>query len=122
MGLLRQWESVSALQASLFPHFFLTGLLSYFQSSVSSGSVFSVPGILFPVSPRLRGSAGDRIFSRGGAETRTQSFLFLSCRNYPRETVSDRLRQPGTRDKSCKGRELNRPAFFKGRPGGFWVT
>ncbi|OQY57159.1 MAG: hypothetical protein B6245_17300, partial [Desulfobacteraceae bacterium 4572_88] len=53
--------------------------------SVSSGSVFSVPGILFPVSLRLRGSARDRIFSRRDAEAQRQGrrvLLFLSCRNY----------------------------------------
>ncbi|RLC16205.1 MAG: hypothetical protein DRI57_11600, partial [Deltaproteobacteria bacterium] len=36
--------------------------------------------------------------------------LFLSCRNYLRETVSDRLRQPGIQDKSCKYRKLDSPA------------
>ncbi|RLC15219.1 MAG: hypothetical protein DRI57_13200 [Deltaproteobacteria bacterium] len=39
--------------------------------------------------------------------------LFLSCRNYPLETVSDRLRQPGTRDESCKDIELNSPPLRK---------
>ena len=85
------------------------GPLNSSQNSVSSGSV---PGILFPFSLRLRGSAGDRIFSRRGAETQRQGrrvLLFLSCRNYPRETVSDRLRQPGIRDESCKHRKLNSP-------------
>ncbi|RLC16457.1 MAG: hypothetical protein DRI57_11185, partial [Deltaproteobacteria bacterium] len=33
------------------------------------------------------------------------------CRNYPRETVSDRLRQPGIRDESCKHRKPDSPAW-----------
>ncbi|OQY55232.1 MAG: hypothetical protein B6245_20045 [Desulfobacteraceae bacterium 4572_88] len=37
--------------------------------------------------------------------------LFLSCRNYPRETVSGRLRQPGIRDESCKYRKPDSPAL-----------
>ncbi|OQY51890.1 MAG: hypothetical protein B6245_24105 [Desulfobacteraceae bacterium 4572_88] len=39
----------------------------YEGESVYSGT-FSVPGILFPVSLRLRGSARNRIFSRRAAE------------------------------------------------------
>ncbi|RLC02205.1 MAG: hypothetical protein DRI57_30290, partial [Deltaproteobacteria bacterium] len=40
--------------------------------------------------------------------------LFLSCRNYPRETVSDRLRQPVIRDESCKYRKPDSPALLSG--------
>ncbi|OQY57699.1 MAG: hypothetical protein B6245_15670 [Desulfobacteraceae bacterium 4572_88] len=55
----------------------MAGPLSSSQSSVSSGSVFSVPWILFPVSPRLRGRQNILSRRRGGAETGTRSSLIL---------------------------------------------
>jgi len=61
-------------------------------------------------SPRLCERQNILSQRRRDAETGTQSSL-ISCRNYPRETVSDRLRQPGTRDKSCKYRKLNSPGL-----------
>ncbi|RLC09331.1 MAG: hypothetical protein DRI57_22320 [Deltaproteobacteria bacterium] len=71
-----------------------------------------MPGILFPVSPRLCGRQNILLRRQGRGV-----LLFLSCRNYPRETVSGRLRQPGIRDESCKHRKLNSPAPLRGDLG-----
>ncbi|RLB99663.1 MAG: hypothetical protein DRI57_33285, partial [Deltaproteobacteria bacterium] len=63
---------------------------------------------------------------RRGAEAQRQGrrvLLFSGCRNYLRETVSDRLRQPVIRDKSCKYRKLDSPALTKrGETGGKQLT
>ncbi|RLC02823.1 MAG: hypothetical protein DRI57_29740, partial [Deltaproteobacteria bacterium] len=59
-------------------------------------------------------SASPRLCERQNILSQRQGrgvLLFLSCRNYPRETVSDRLRQPGMRDESCKHRKLDSPAL-----------
>ncbi|OQY60685.1 MAG: hypothetical protein B6245_00070 [Desulfobacteraceae bacterium 4572_88] len=66
------------------------GPLSSSQNSASSGSVFSVPGILFPVSPRLRGRQSILSQRRGGAETGTQSSLIFRL---PELSAGDCLRQ-----------------------------
>ena len=66
------------------------GPLSSSQNSVSSGSVFSVPGILFPVSPRLCGRQNILSQRRGGAETGTRSSLILKL---PELSAGDCLRQ-----------------------------
>ncbi|OQY55314.1 MAG: hypothetical protein B6245_19945 [Desulfobacteraceae bacterium 4572_88] len=66
------------------------GPLSSSQNSVSSGSVFYVPGILFPVSPRLCGRQSILSQRRGDAEIRTLSSLILKL---PELSAGDCLRQ-----------------------------